>query len=171
MKILIVHNRYRPTAPSGEDAVVDQESSALLARGHEVVLFQRRSEEIADWSPLRRATLPVRILWSEDSRRAITESLAQFRAGCRPRPQHLSFGDAVGPVRLSRRLGPCRRDGAQLQAGLCEWNVLPRRPGLPRLLGRVLFSRAGPWLLPRLGGIDGPGSARFVAAPRRRGGP
>ena len=48
MKILIVHNRYRPTAPSGEDAVVDQESSALSARGHEVVLFQRRSEEISD---------------------------------------------------------------------------------------------------------------------------
>ena len=38
MKILIVHNRYRPTAPSGEDVVVDQESSALLERGHEVVL-------------------------------------------------------------------------------------------------------------------------------------
>jgi glycosyltransferase involved in cell wall biosynthesis len=78
MKVLIVHNRYRPTAPSGEDAVVDQESTALMSRGHEVVLFQRRSEEISDWSPLRRATLPVRVLWSEDSRRAITESLIQF---------------------------------------------------------------------------------------------
>jgi glycosyltransferase involved in cell wall biosynthesis len=49
-----------------------------LSRGHEVVLFQRRSEEISDWSPLRRATLPVRVLWSEDSRRAINESLAHF---------------------------------------------------------------------------------------------
>ena len=78
MKILIVHNRYRPTAPSGEDAVVDQESSALSSRGHDVVLFQRRSEEIAAWSPLRRATLPVRVLWSGDSRRAITESLVEF---------------------------------------------------------------------------------------------
>ena len=48
MKILVVHNRYRPSAPSGEDAVVDQESSALSSRGHEVVLFQRRSEEIDD---------------------------------------------------------------------------------------------------------------------------
>jgi glycosyltransferase involved in cell wall biosynthesis len=78
MKILIVHNRYRPTAPSGEDAVVDQESSALSARGHDVVLLQRHSEEIASWSPLRRATLPVRLLWSEQSRRSITESLAHF---------------------------------------------------------------------------------------------
>ena len=47
MKILIVHNRYRPTAPSGENVVVDQESSALSSRGHEVALFQRHSEEIA----------------------------------------------------------------------------------------------------------------------------
>ena len=165
MKILIVHNRYRPTAPSGENAVVDQESSALLTRGHEVALFQRHSEEIADWSPLRRATLPARVLWSEDSRRGITKSLSEFRAGCRPRPQHLSFGDAVGPVRLPRRLGPCRRDRAQLQAGLCERNVLPRRPGLPRLLGRILCSRAGSRLLPRLGRVDGPRRARFLAAP------
>jgi glycosyltransferase involved in cell wall biosynthesis len=78
MKVLIVHNRYRLAAPSGENAVVDQESSALMARGHEVALFQRHSEEIASWSRLRRATLPARILWSEGSRRAITESLIEF---------------------------------------------------------------------------------------------
>ena len=78
MKILIAHNRYRPTAPSGEDAVVDQESSALSARGHDVVLFQRHSAEMATWSPLRRATLPVRLLWSRDAHRAITESLIEF---------------------------------------------------------------------------------------------
>jgi glycosyltransferase involved in cell wall biosynthesis len=78
LKILIAHNRYRPTAPSGEDAVVDQESAALSSRGHDVVLFQRHSEEIATWSALRRGTLPVRLLWSRDSHRAITESLLQF---------------------------------------------------------------------------------------------
>jgi glycosyltransferase involved in cell wall biosynthesis len=79
MKVLLVHNRYRPTAPSGENAVVDQESAALSARGHEVVLFQRHSEEIATWSPLRRVTLPARVLWSKESRRAITESLKKLR--------------------------------------------------------------------------------------------
>jgi glycosyltransferase involved in cell wall biosynthesis len=78
MKILIVHNRYRPTAPSGENAVVDQEGAALSSRGHDVILFQRHSEEIATWSPLRRATLPARVLWSKESRRAITEALVTF---------------------------------------------------------------------------------------------
>lgn len=78
MKVLIVHNRYRPTAPSGEDAVVDQESAALSDRGHDVALFQRHSEEIAGWSQLRRATLPVRLLWSQDSRRSMADLLDQF---------------------------------------------------------------------------------------------
>lgn len=79
MKVLVLHNRYRPTAPSGENVVVDQESAALAARGHEVVLEQRHSEEVASWSALRRATLPLRVLWSETSRRSLAQSLAEHR--------------------------------------------------------------------------------------------
>jgi glycosyltransferase involved in cell wall biosynthesis len=78
MRILIVHNRYRPTAPSGENTVVDQESAALSSHGQDVALFQRHTQDIATWSLLRRATLPARVLWSGNSRRAIAESLAQF---------------------------------------------------------------------------------------------
>ena len=78
MKILIVHNRYRPAAPSGENAVVDQESEALASAGHSVELLQRHSEEIATWSPLRRATLPAQVLWSERSRRTVSHALADF---------------------------------------------------------------------------------------------
>jgi hypothetical protein len=73
MKILVVHNRYRPDAPSGENAVVDQEAAALTSRGHDVVVFQRHSEEISAWSPLKRATIPVRLLWSEESRPRLPE--------------------------------------------------------------------------------------------------
>ncbi|MGI3780728.1 MAG: glycosyltransferase family 4 protein [Janthinobacterium lividum] len=79
MKVLVLHNRYRPTAPSGENVVVDQESAALAARGHEVVVEQRHSEEVASWSVLRRATLPARVLWSESSRRSLAASLAEHR--------------------------------------------------------------------------------------------
>jgi glycosyltransferase involved in cell wall biosynthesis len=78
MRILVVHNRYRGTAPSGENVVVDQESAALSSRGHDVVLYQRHSDDIATWSVMRRATLPGRILWSESSRREISAALAQF---------------------------------------------------------------------------------------------
>jgi glycosyltransferase involved in cell wall biosynthesis len=79
MRVLIVHNRYREVAPSGENAVVDQESSALAAAGHEVELLQRRSDEIAEWSPWRLATLPAQVLWSEESRRLTDRALREFR--------------------------------------------------------------------------------------------
>jgi glycosyltransferase involved in cell wall biosynthesis len=79
MKILILHNRYRPAAPSGENLVVDQESDALASAGHHVELLQRHSEEIASWSPLRRATLPAQVLWSERSRRTVSQALADLR--------------------------------------------------------------------------------------------
>ena len=49
MRILLVHNRYRSGAPSGENRVVDQEGEALEALGHEVVRFGRSSDEIAEW--------------------------------------------------------------------------------------------------------------------------
>jgi glycosyltransferase involved in cell wall biosynthesis len=78
MKILVVHNRYRAIAPSGENAVVDQEASVLSSRGHDVVLFQRHSDDIAAWSPLRRATLPIRVLWSQESHRGVTAALTEF---------------------------------------------------------------------------------------------
>jgi glycosyltransferase involved in cell wall biosynthesis len=79
VKILIVHNRYRPTAPSGENVVVDQEAAALTSSGHDVALLQRHSEEIATWSWARRATLPAQVLWGADSRRAVRATLARFR--------------------------------------------------------------------------------------------
>ncbi len=74
----MVHNRYRLAAPSGENLVVDQESAALAARGHDVALYQRHSEDIATWSRLRRATLPVRVLWGEHSRRELKARIDDF---------------------------------------------------------------------------------------------
>lgn len=79
MKVLLVHNRYRPSAPSGENVVVDQESTALASLGHDVALLQRHSEEIATWSPLRRATLPARVLWSQGTRRAVLDAVSTFQ--------------------------------------------------------------------------------------------
>lgn len=79
MRILVVHNRYRPTAPSGENSVVEQESAALTARGHEVQLFQRLSEDISNWPLARRATLPARVLWSSEAHRAIGKHIQDFK--------------------------------------------------------------------------------------------
>jgi glycosyltransferase involved in cell wall biosynthesis len=64
MRILLVHNRYRSAAPSGENRVVDQEGEALAALGHEVRRFSRDSDEISQWSLPQKASLPARTIWN-----------------------------------------------------------------------------------------------------------
>lgn len=46
MRVLLVHNYYGSSAPSGENQVVEAERSLLSAHGHEVRLFTRHSDEI-----------------------------------------------------------------------------------------------------------------------------
>jgi glycosyltransferase involved in cell wall biosynthesis len=79
MKILQVHNRYRSSAPSGENRVVDQEGEALAALGHEVMRFGRSSDEIEQWSVAKKASLPARSIWSRETRRDLTAVLREHR--------------------------------------------------------------------------------------------
>jgi glycosyltransferase involved in cell wall biosynthesis len=79
MKVLIAHSRYRTTAPSGENLVVDQELAELVRAGHDVQLFERRSDDIGDWSLLDRAAVPARIIRNNSVRRALAEVLAAER--------------------------------------------------------------------------------------------
>ena len=79
MRVLLIHNRYRSSSPSGEDHVVDQESAALAADGHTVEHFERRSDDIGNASLLRRAMVPAQVLWSEEARRSLARVLRIFR--------------------------------------------------------------------------------------------
>jgi glycosyltransferase involved in cell wall biosynthesis len=79
MRILIVHNRYRSAAPSGENRVVDQESEALEALGHEVMRFGRSSDEIGQWSMAKKASLPARTIWSRETYRDLKAVLQRDR--------------------------------------------------------------------------------------------
>lgn len=79
MRVLLVHGRYRSVAPSGENNVVDQESSALRAAGHHVEHFERHSDAIAEWSLPRKATLPAVSLWNAGVRRDLSRRLEQVR--------------------------------------------------------------------------------------------
>lgn len=79
MRIVVVHNRYRSGAPSGENRVVDREREALSALGHEVVPFERCSDEIEQWSLVKKSSLPARILWSREAYRDLREALRKHR--------------------------------------------------------------------------------------------
>lgn len=79
MRVLVVHNRYRSSAPSGENRVVDNEREALTARGHEVIRFERDSDAIESWSVARKTTLPGRVIWSQEAYRDLRATLAEHK--------------------------------------------------------------------------------------------
>lgn len=79
MRVMQVHNRYRSTAPSGENRVVDQEGGALSAAGHEVMRFERSSDEIEHWPVAKKAALSATIVWSRRSRRDLAAALREHR--------------------------------------------------------------------------------------------
>lgn len=79
MKVLIVHSRYRSGAPSGENAVVDQEGAALAEAGHSVETFQRNSDDIAEWPLSRKVGVPAKSLWNQQARQQLAGKLASDR--------------------------------------------------------------------------------------------
>lgn len=46
MKIILAHNHYGSAVPSGENRVFELERRLLETRGHEVILFERHSDEL-----------------------------------------------------------------------------------------------------------------------------
>ncbi len=79
MRVLIVHNRYRSSMPSGENSVVDQEQELLRERGLDVHVLTTDSDEIADWPAHRKALLPARVVWSRTGSRLVRERIAAVR--------------------------------------------------------------------------------------------
>ncbi|MGH4014543.1 MAG: glycosyltransferase [Pseudonocardiaceae bacterium] len=79
MNVLVVYNRYRSEQPSGEDRVVDQERTLLAEAGHEVSIFERRSDDIAAMSLLGKAAVPIRVPWNAAVRSELTARLRAER--------------------------------------------------------------------------------------------
>jgi glycosyltransferase involved in cell wall biosynthesis len=78
VRVLLVHNRYRSAQPSGENAVVDAEAALLAEHGCIVERLEADSDDIEGWSGIRKATLPVRVVWSRDATREIRDAIARF---------------------------------------------------------------------------------------------
>jgi glycosyltransferase involved in cell wall biosynthesis len=76
---MVVHNRYRSGMPSGENQVVDRERAALVSLGHEVVRFERHSDEIAGWPVAKKSSLPARVVWSRESYQELRAALGAAR--------------------------------------------------------------------------------------------
>ncbi|HET6710489.1 glycosyltransferase family 4 protein [Amycolatopsis sp.] len=79
MKVLVVHNRYRSEQPSGENNVVDAEVTLLAEGGHQVSLFERRSDDIAAMPLPRKAAVPLMVPWNPAVRKELAARLRTSR--------------------------------------------------------------------------------------------
>ena len=75
MKVLVVHNRYRTSAPSGEDVAVANEKRMLEGRGISVTSLDRCNDDLNDESPTSRIAVAANTIWSRRSRREAVEAV------------------------------------------------------------------------------------------------
>jgi glycosyltransferase involved in cell wall biosynthesis len=75
MRVLLVHNRYRTSAPSGEDAAVRNEERMLREGGVEVIAFDRCNDDVDDTTALARAAAAANTIWSRNSRSELRKVL------------------------------------------------------------------------------------------------
>ena len=79
LRLLIVHNRYRSEQPSGENHIVDQESALLADAGHQVIKFERHSDDIDSMSLLGKASVPLNVPWNAAVRAELGVLLRRHR--------------------------------------------------------------------------------------------
>ncbi|MFF3450213.1 glycosyltransferase [Streptomyces sp. NPDC002667] len=140
MRVLVVHNRYASAQPSGENKVVDQETALLRDGGHQVELFERRSDDIASLSLPGKAALPLLVPWNPGVRK---ELAARLRAE-RPDVVHVHN---VFPLLSPAVLAACADAGVPAVATLHNYTqVCP--PGTLQRDGRPCTDCVGSSPLP-----------------------
>jgi glycosyltransferase involved in cell wall biosynthesis len=79
LRVLVVHHRYRSAQPSGENQVVDDEVGLLRDYGAEVEQLELRGDDIEGFSPLKKAMLPFRVVWSREGQALLENATRRFR--------------------------------------------------------------------------------------------
>ena len=72
MKILLAHNFYRSSAPSGEDSVYRNERD-LLEKHFDVIRFEKYNDDLDDSTLAKKVKLALSGAWSKDSYRELAE--------------------------------------------------------------------------------------------------
>ncbi len=63
----LVHNRYQSQSPSGENIVFDDECLLLREHENEVIIYERKSDDIKSLSLVYKLFLPTQTIWSRKS--------------------------------------------------------------------------------------------------------
>ncbi len=77
MRVLLAHNFYRSSAPSGEDSVFQNEKALLSDNGIDVVTYEMFNDKINTLTFAQRARLALDTAWSNDSYDAVSHLIKQ----------------------------------------------------------------------------------------------
>ena len=72
---MILHNKHRSGAPSGDDIVVSREIELLQKNGHEVCFYGKYNDAIDEWSLFRKIKLYFEIPWSTTAQKELATIL------------------------------------------------------------------------------------------------
>jgi glycosyltransferase involved in cell wall biosynthesis len=79
MRVVVAHNRYASSQPSGENTMVDAEIAQLSAAGVEVIPFLRSSDEIPNLPLAQKLALPASAIYARRAQRELAGVLAEHR--------------------------------------------------------------------------------------------
>jgi len=79
MKVVVAHNRYVSSQPSGENTIVDAEIAQLTAAGVTVLPLIRRSDDIATLPKAQKALLPLSPIYNRDAVRELHRIVDEHR--------------------------------------------------------------------------------------------
>lgn len=116
MRILLIHNFYQSTAPSGEDGVYRNERELLQHAGHEVIEYTAHNDDIPSGA-LRQIRTAAQSAWS---RRTYRELTALIR---RTRPQ-VAHAHNTFPLITPSAYGACRDNGVAVVQTLHNYRLL-----------------------------------------------
>jgi glycosyltransferase involved in cell wall biosynthesis len=77
VRVLLVHNFYRSSAPSGEDQVFRNEKALLEEAGIEVVPFEKFNDDLDDSTTLKKIDIALSGAWSRESYAEIVASIQE----------------------------------------------------------------------------------------------
>ena len=79
MRVLLAHDHYRSSAPSGEDAVYRNERALLESAGIDVIPFERFNDDIDESTLSKRLRLALDTAWSRQTYDQVSEVLRRTR--------------------------------------------------------------------------------------------
>lgn len=142
MRILLAHNYYRSSAPSGEDQVFKNELALLRDHGIDVIPFERFNDDIDDSSVFNRLSLACNTAWSPTTYRNLSQIMREKR------PDIAHFHNTFPQISPSA-YAACRDNDVSVVQTLHNFRLIC--PGALLLRdGRPCEDCIGPNLLPAL---------------------